>query len=69
MINPRLDPLEVEREKQVVMDEIRDLEDSPSDLIDERIAGIIWRGNTLGLPISGTAKVGRNKFLHFSSSL
>jgi predicted Zn-dependent peptidase len=56
VINPRLDPLEVEREKQVVMDEIRDLEDSPSDLIDERIAGIIWRGNTLGLPISGTAK-------------
>jgi len=56
VINPRLDPLEVEREKLVVMDEIRDLEDSPSDLIDERMAAIIWRGNTLGLPISGTAE-------------
>jgi predicted Zn-dependent peptidase len=54
VLNPRLEPHEVEREKQVVGDEIRDLMDSPSDYIDERLASLVWRGNTLGMPISGT---------------
>ena len=54
VINPRLERAEVEREKQVVGDEIRDLMDDPSDYVDERLSSLIWRGHTLGLPISGT---------------
>jgi predicted Zn-dependent peptidase len=46
----------VDREKQVVADEIRDLMDSPSDYIDERLASLVWRNNTLGFPISGTVE-------------
>jgi predicted Zn-dependent peptidase len=54
VLDPRLDPVEVEREKQVVADEIRDLMDSPADYVDERLASLIWRGHPLGRPISGT---------------
>jgi len=54
VLDPRLDPVEVEREKQVVADEIRDLMDSPADYVDERLTSLIWRGHPLGRPISGT---------------
>jgi predicted Zn-dependent peptidase len=54
VLNPRLAPKEVERERQVVGDEIRDLMDSPSDYVDERLASLVWRGGPLGMPISGS---------------
>lgn len=54
VLHPRLDPQDLEREKRVVKDEIRDLEDTPSDYIDERIAANIWHDNTLAFPIIGT---------------
>ncbi len=54
VLNPRLDPQEVEREKHVVADEIRDLMDSPSDYVDDRLAELVWRGHPMGRPISGT---------------
>jgi len=38
----------------VVEDEIRDLEDSPAESIEERFVSIVWRGNSLGRPIIGT---------------
>ncbi|MCK4273070.1 insulinase family protein [bacterium] len=52
--NPRFDPQQLEREKLVVEDEIRDLEDSPADYIDERITTCVWRRNALGFPIMGS---------------
>jgi predicted Zn-dependent peptidase len=54
VLDPRLDPQEVGREKQVVADEIRDLMDSPSDYVDERLAALVWRDHPMGRPISGT---------------
>jgi len=56
VLDPRLDPEEVDREKQVVADEIRDLMDSPSDYVDERLASLVWRDTPLGRPISGTLR-------------
>ncbi|KPL20007.1 MAG: hypothetical protein AMJ92_00755 [candidate division Zixibacteria bacterium SM23_81] len=53
ILHPRFDEQEIEKEKRVVQDEIRDLEDSPAEYIDERIIANVWRGNTLGLPIIG----------------
>jgi predicted Zn-dependent peptidase len=56
VLNPRMDAREVEREKLVVSDEIRDLIDSPSEYVDERIASLIWRNNAIGSPIGGTVE-------------
>jgi len=56
VLYPRLDPAELEREKQVVADEIRDLLDTPADYVDERLASLVWRDTPLGRPISGTLK-------------
>jgi predicted Zn-dependent peptidase len=53
ILQPRLRSEELEREKRVVEDEIRDLEDSPAEYIEERFAAIVWRGNALGRPIIG----------------
>lgn len=45
----------VETEKQVVVEEILESEDSPSDVVQELCASQVWRGHTLGLPVLGTA--------------
>jgi predicted Zn-dependent peptidase len=45
---------EIEREKRVVVQEIRQLEDSPEDLVHEILAKCFWGGDPLGQPILGT---------------
>ncbi|MBF0170512.1 MAG: insulinase family protein, partial [Nitrospinae bacterium] len=58
---------EVERERQVILEEIRMSEDSPSDLMHERIFSSLWGEGPLGRPITGTpatvAAVGRDALL------
>ncbi len=56
VLHPRLDPEELEKEKRVVDDEIRDLEDSPTEYAEERFAALVWRGDPLGFPIIGTPR-------------
>jgi predicted Zn-dependent peptidase len=49
----------VEREKSVVIEEIRGLEDAPEDLIHDLVAARMWRGHPLAGSILGTeASVG-----------
>lgn len=45
---------EIEREKQVVLQEIYQLEDSPEDLIHEILGMRFWSNDPLGQPILGT---------------
>lgn len=45
---------EIEREKQVVLQEIHQLEDSPEDLVHEILGIRFWRDDPLGQPILGT---------------
>ncbi len=45
---------EIEREKQVVCQEIHSLEDSPEDLVHEILGIRFWRDDPLGQPILGT---------------
>lgn len=44
---------EVERERQVILEEIKDQLDTPSDIIHDRFASIAWSGHPLGRPIIG----------------
>lgn len=45
---------EIEREKQVVCQEIHQLEDSPEDLVHEILGVRFWKDDPLGRPILGT---------------
>lgn len=45
---------EVERERQVILEEIRMAEDNPSDLAHEKIFSSLWGEGALGRPITGT---------------
>ncbi len=47
-------PEDVEKEKGVVFDEISDTQDSPEDLIYDEFETLIFKGNSLALPILGT---------------
>jgi len=53
---PLFDPEELERERQVVLEEIRMVEDSPDDLIYDLFASEFYPRQTLGRPVQGTAE-------------
>jgi len=66
---PRLDPQEIERERQVVLEEIRMIDDTPDDLIYDLFSSSFYPGQALGRPIQGTAAsvgaLGRQRLLGF----
>ncbi|MDD5168028.1 MAG: pitrilysin family protein [Syntrophales bacterium] len=51
--NSQFDKGEIEKEKSVVFQEIRMLEDSPDDYIHDFFEAQFWNGHRLGLPILG----------------
>ena len=52
--NPRLDAGDINKERQVIQEEIKMVEDVPDDLVHEIFAQTYWRGHALGRPILGT---------------
>ncbi|NOY77570.1 MAG: insulinase family protein [Calditrichaeota bacterium] len=57
--NPLLDPQDIEKEKNVVIEEIRDLEDAPDDLIFDYFFQDIFSNHPLSFPILGQEKIVR----------
>ena len=55
-LNSELDPLEIDKEKKVVLQEIHMVEDSPEDLVSEIFASAVFENTSLGNPILGTAE-------------
>jgi predicted Zn-dependent peptidase len=51
---PAFAPEEIAREQQVVIEEIKMVEDAPDDLVHEIFAEQFWPGHALGRPILGT---------------
>jgi predicted Zn-dependent peptidase len=51
---PRFDPAELERERQVVVEEIRMVEDTPDELLYDLFAQHFYPRHPLGRPIQGT---------------
>jgi predicted Zn-dependent peptidase len=51
----KYDPLEIEREKSVVKEEILSYEDSPEDRVSENLSAQVWGDHGLGRPILGFA--------------
>src|SRR5437667_9687147 len=54
LLNPMFNADELEREKSVVLQEIKMVEDTPDDVIHDLFAGQIWEGHPLGRPILGS---------------
>jgi predicted Zn-dependent peptidase len=55
--HPLFDAEELEREKSVVLQEIRMVEDTPDDVIHDIFAAQVWGGHPLGRPILGTREL------------
>jgi predicted Zn-dependent peptidase len=53
----KFDPEDIDRERNVILEEIKMYEDAPDELVHDIFAGSIWRGHSLGQPIIGTADV------------
>ena len=54
LLHPSFDGEELEREKSVVLQEIKMVEDTPDDVIHDLFAAQVWAGHPLGRPILGT---------------
>ncbi len=65
---PRFAEEDIEKEKSVVLQEIKMVEDTPDDLIHDLFAERVWAGHPLGRPILGTWEsvrgFGREAILH-----
>ncbi|MFI5184230.1 MAG: M16 family metallopeptidase [Vicinamibacteria bacterium] len=69
VMNPLFDPLEMSKEKKVILEEIKMVEDTPDDLVMELFTQAFWPDHPLGRPILGTRKsvlgFGREKLRSF----
>src|SRR4029453_9183317 len=54
VLDPAFNPENIEREKKVVVEEIKMVEDTPDDLVHEIFTQAFWENHPLGRPILGT---------------
>ncbi len=55
LLSPRLDPQDIEREKRVVLEELRELMDYPEEYVYDLFAQALWSRHPLAHPVIGTA--------------
>ncbi len=55
-MNSLFDPVEIDRERMVVLQEIKMIQDTPDDLIHDVFAGCFWKDHPLGRPVVGDMK-------------
>lgn len=67
--NPLFRPEDVRKERRVIQEEIKMVEDTPDDLVHEIFTQAFWRGHALGRPILGTRRTvsgfDRRRLLHY----
>jgi predicted Zn-dependent peptidase len=68
-INSRFEKSEMDKERLVVLQEIKMVEDTPDDLVHDLYAQSFWKGHPLGQPILGTAEtmgtLGRDDIIEY----
>ena len=64
VLSPVFDPKEMEKEKRVILEELKNIEDDPDDLIHDYLDKSVYQHHPLGYPIIGTAK----NITHFSKT-
>lgn len=55
VLHPALEPAAMDRERQVILEEIASYEDAPDDLVHDVFAAALWPGHPLGWPVAGSA--------------
>jgi len=56
VLHPRFEPEQLEKERNVIFEEIKMVEDSPDELVYDLFTETIWKGHPLGRPIQGTVE-------------
>jgi predicted Zn-dependent peptidase len=51
--HPRFDPEEIERERKVILDEMKGVEDTPDDVVHDLFCEAFWPDHGLGRPVLG----------------
>jgi predicted Zn-dependent peptidase len=68
--NSKLDPADVERERMVILEELRMYQDQPQDYVQNLFEELIWPGHPLGRDIAGTeesvSRLDRDDILEFA---
>ncbi len=54
LLSSKFEPAEMEKERKVILEEIKGVEDTPDDYIHELLTSTVWPDNPLGRPILGT---------------
>ena len=54
VLRPAFHEIDIDREKKVILEEIKMVEDTPDDLVHEIFTQAFWAGHPLGRPILGT---------------
>lgn len=69
LLNSLLDPKEIKREKDVIIEEIKMYEDDADELSHDLLVETAWKGHPLGQPVAGTKKsvrgLNRERILDF----
>ena len=70
--NSRLDGADVERERMVILEELRMYQDQPQDYVQNLFEELIWPGHALGRDIAGTeqsvAELSRDDILEYADA-
>jgi predicted Zn-dependent peptidase len=70
--NSRLEPADVERERMVILEELRMYQDQPQDLVQNLFEELIWPGHALGRDIAGTeesvSRIDREDILEYADA-
>lgn len=56
LIHPKFDEEDIEKERKVILEEIKMVEDTPGDLVHELFLEQFWDGHPLGRPILGSVE-------------
>src|SRR3989440_1394385 len=70
--NSKLDPADVERERMVILEELRMYQDQPQDLVQNLFEELIWPDHPLGRDIAGTeesvTRLSRDDILEYADA-
>src|SRR5260370_32358889 len=70
--NSRLDPADVDRERMVILEELRMYQDQPQDYVQNLFEELIWPDHPLGRDIAGTeesvSRLNRDDILEFADA-
>ena len=56
VLHPTFLPIDIERERRVILEEIKMVDDTPDDLVHNLFIQAFWKGNPLARPILGTRR-------------